>query len=98
VVLDGYPTTAAALIAGGLAPDAIAYMVAAHASAEPGHRIALEHLGLRPILDLEMRLGEGSGAALALSVLDAALRLPREMATFDSAGISRSTTETRPEA
>jgi nicotinate-nucleotide--dimethylbenzimidazole phosphoribosyltransferase len=98
VLLDGYPTTAAALIAAAMAPGAIAYMLASHVSAEPGHRIALEHLGLRPLLDLEMRLGEGSGAALALSLLDAALRLPREMATFDSAGVSRSATETRPEA
>jgi nicotinate-nucleotide--dimethylbenzimidazole phosphoribosyltransferase len=73
-------------------------MLASHVSAEPGHRIALEHLGLRPLLDLGMRLGEGSGAALAFSVLDAALRLPREMATFDSAGVSRATTETQPEA
>ncbi|HET6615700.1 MAG TPA: nicotinate-nucleotide--dimethylbenzimidazole phosphoribosyltransferase [Dehalococcoidia bacterium] len=98
VLLDGYPTTASALVAASMAPANVAYMVASHVSAEPGHRIALDHLGLRPLLDLEMRLGEGSGAALAFSVLDAALRLPREMATFDSAGVSRSTSETRPEA
>lgn len=98
LLLDGYPTTASALVTASLAPGAVAYMLASHASAEPGHRIALEHLGLRPLLDLGMRLGEGSGAALAFSVLDAALRLPREMATFDSAGVSRSMRELQPEA
>ena len=98
VILDGYPTTAAALIAAALAPELHGYMIASHLSAEPGHRIALEHLGLRPLLDLEMRLGEGTGGALAMQLLDAALRIPREMATFDSAGISRSTAETRPES
>ncbi len=98
VVLDGYPTTAAALIAAGVAPAAVPYMLASHQSAEPGHRLALAHLGLRPLLDLEMRLGEGSGAALALTLLAAALRIPREMATFDSAGVSRSDDETAPEA
>ena len=98
VVLDGYPTTAAALIAAGIAPAAVPYMLASHQSAEPGHRLALAHLGLRPLLDLEMRLGEGSGAALALSLLAAALRIPREMATFDSAGVSRSDGETAAEA
>jgi nicotinate-nucleotide--dimethylbenzimidazole phosphoribosyltransferase len=98
VVLDGYPTTAAAMIAASIAPEARAYMLASHVSAEPGHRIALGHLGLRPLLDLEMRLGEGTGAALAMTLLDAALRMPREMATFDGTGVSRSTTETRPES
>ncbi len=98
VVLDGYPTTAAALIAAGVAPTAVPYMLASHQSAEQGHRLALAHLGLRPLLDLEMRLGEGSGAALALTLLTAALRIPREMATFDSAGVSRSDDETAPEA
>jgi nicotinate-nucleotide--dimethylbenzimidazole phosphoribosyltransferase len=98
VLLDGYPTTASALIAAALAPAALEYLLASHVSAEPGHRVALEHLSLRPLLDLEMRLGEGTGAALAFSLVDAALRLPREMATFDSAGVSRSTSEQRPEA
>jgi len=97
VVLDGYPTTAAAMIAAALAPEASAYMIASHVSAEPGHRIAVDHLGLRPLLDLGMRLGEGTGAALAMTLLDAALRIPREMATFDAAGVSRSASETRPE-
>jgi nicotinate-nucleotide--dimethylbenzimidazole phosphoribosyltransferase len=98
VVVDGYPTTAAALIAAALAPACVDYMLASHESAEPGHRIALAHLGLRPLLQLEMRLGEGTGAALALTLLDAALRIPREMATFDGAGVSRADRETRPEA
>jgi nicotinate-nucleotide--dimethylbenzimidazole phosphoribosyltransferase len=98
VVLDGYPTTAAALIAAAFAPSARDYMLASHLSAEPGHRLALEHLSLRPVLDLEMRLGEGTGAALAMTILDAALSIPRSMATFDAAGVSRSTTEVPPEA
>lgn len=98
VLLDGYPTTASALVAASLAPASVGYMLASHVSAEPGHRLALDHLGLRPLLDFEMRLGEGSGAALAFSLLDAALKLPREMATFDSAGVSRSNSEIRPEA
>jgi nicotinate-nucleotide--dimethylbenzimidazole phosphoribosyltransferase len=97
VLLDGYPTTAAAMIADALAPESRAYMLASHVSVEPGHRIALDHLGLRPLLDLEMRLGEGTGAALAMTLLDAALRIPREMATFDSAGVSRSDSEVRAE-
>jgi nicotinate-nucleotide--dimethylbenzimidazole phosphoribosyltransferase len=94
VLADGYPTTAAALVAGALAPASIGYMLASHMSAEPGHHIALAHLGLDPLLDFGMRLGEGTGAALALSVLDAALAIPREMATFDSAGVSRGTHDT----
>jgi nicotinate-nucleotide--dimethylbenzimidazole phosphoribosyltransferase len=98
VVLDGYPTTAAALIAYSIAPAAVDYMLASHQSAEPGHRVALAHLGLRPLLDLDMRLGEGSGAALALTLLSAALRIPLEMATFESAGVARSDAETPPEA
>ena len=73
-------------------------MLASHVSAEPGHRFALEHLGLQPLLDFGMRLGEGTGAALALSLLQAAVRLPREMATFDSAGVSRSSSESAQEA
>jgi nicotinate-nucleotide--dimethylbenzimidazole phosphoribosyltransferase len=73
-------------------------MLASHQSAEPGHRIALEHLSLAPLLDLRMRLGEGTGAALAMTLLDAALRIPREMATFESAGVSRADAETPPEA
>jgi nicotinate-nucleotide--dimethylbenzimidazole phosphoribosyltransferase len=98
VIIDGYPTAAAAMIAAALAPEALSYMLASHLSAEPGHRLALQHLGLAPLLDLQMRLGEGTGAALAMTVLDAALRIPLEMATFDSAGVSRAVAETPPEA
>lgn len=98
VVLDGYPTAAAALIAAAISPACGGYMLASHMSAEPGHRVALQHLGLRPLLDLDLRLGEGTGAALALTLLDAALRIPIEMATFESAGVSRSERETQPEA
>jgi len=98
VVLDGYPTTAAALVASALAPAATAYMLAAHLSVEPGHGVALDHLGLRPLLALDMRLGEGTGAALALMLIDAALRIPREMATFEAAGVSRADAEVRAEA
>ena len=98
VIIDGYPTTAAALIADALAPAARDYMLASHLGAEPGHRVALDHLGLQPLLDLGLRLGEGTGAALAMPILDAALRLPREMATFEGARVSRSSIEVPPEA
>jgi nicotinate-nucleotide--dimethylbenzimidazole phosphoribosyltransferase len=81
-----------------MAPPCAEYMLASHLSAEPGHAVALAALGLRPLLDLDLRLGEGTGAALALSLLDAALRIPREMATFTSAGISGPNHEVRPEA
>ena len=87
-VLDGHPATAAALAAGLIAPGALAYCVAGHRSAERGHAVALEHLGLRPLLDLELRLGEGSGAALALHLVRVAAALSAEMATFSSARVS----------
>jgi nicotinate-nucleotide--dimethylbenzimidazole phosphoribosyltransferase len=98
VVADGYPTTAAALIAVSIAPGCLDYLMASHESAEPGHRIALARQGLRPLLQLDMRLGEGTGAALAMMLLEAALRIPREMATFDGAGVSQSDDATQPEA
>ena len=88
IVLDGYITASAALVAVALAPNLRHYLIAAHRSSEPGHRIALEHLGLQPLLDLGMRLGEGSGAALALPIILGAARVMREMATFEQAGIS----------
>ena len=88
VVLDGFITGAAALVAAAIAPELPARLIAGHVSAEPGHRIVLERLGLRPLLDLELRLGEGSGAALALPLLRAATEILAEMATFDDAGIS----------
>jgi nicotinate-nucleotide--dimethylbenzimidazole phosphoribosyltransferase len=88
VLLDGFIASAAALVAVALAPPARGYLVAGHRSAEAGHRAALATLGVEPILDLGLRLGEGTGAMLALPVLDAASRILREMATFESAGVS----------
>jgi nicotinate-nucleotide--dimethylbenzimidazole phosphoribosyltransferase len=88
VLLDGFIATVAALVATRLAPDAVDAMIAAHLSPEPGHRLALDALGLEPLLDLGLRLGEGSGAALALPLLDASLAILAEMATFESAGVT----------
>lgn len=88
IALDGFIATSAALIAHGLDPAVADYMFACHRSTEPGHMIALEWLGLEPILDLEMRLGEGTGAALGMYVIDAAVRLHNEMATFQEAAVS----------
>ncbi len=88
VVLDGFIATAAALVASGLAPGSVEAMIAAHVSPEPGHRLALEALAIEPLLDLGLRLGEGSGAALALPLLDASLAILGEMATFDAAGVT----------
>jgi nicotinate-nucleotide--dimethylbenzimidazole phosphoribosyltransferase len=89
IVMDGFISTAAAAIACGLAPAVRPYLFAGHQSQEPGHRILLAHLDIEPILDLHMRLGEGSGAVLAMPVLEAAMRLYQEMATFASAGMLR---------
>ena len=86
---DGHPVTAGALVAQRLAPAVAERCLAGHRSAERGHRAALTRLGLVPLLDLDMRLGEGSGAALALPLVRAAARLSAEMATFSSAGVSR---------
>jgi nicotinate-nucleotide--dimethylbenzimidazole phosphoribosyltransferase len=88
VVLDGFITGAAALVAARVAPDLSPRLIASHRSAEPGHAVVLAELGLDPILDLGLRLGEGSGAALAIPVIRAAARVLGEMATFESAGIS----------
>ncbi len=88
VVLDGYIVSAAALIAQAIAPESIAYCIAAHRSREPGHAFALGHLGLRPLLDLDLALGEGTGAALALPLIEAAARMTREMRTFAEAGVA----------
>jgi nicotinate-nucleotide--dimethylbenzimidazole phosphoribosyltransferase len=88
VILDGVIAGAAALIAAGIAPGAMEYCIAGHRSAEPGHIAALEHLGLRPLVDLELRLGEGTGAVLAHPLVSAAARVMHDVATFDSAGVS----------
>jgi nicotinate-nucleotide--dimethylbenzimidazole phosphoribosyltransferase len=89
VLLDGFVTGAAALAASGLAPTVRGSMIAATRSPEPGHALVLERLGLEPLLDLGLRLGEGSGAALAIPLLRAAIAILTEMATFDGAGVSR---------
>ena len=95
VVLDGFVSTAAGLIAHSLCPHVGGYVVASHLSVEPGHRIALGHLGLRPLLDLEMRLGEGTGSVLAMGLIEAAAACLTEMVTFAEAGVSGSATEER---
>ena len=88
VVLDGVTAGSAALAAAALCPAAMDYVVAGHRSVEPGHGIALAHLGLRPLLGLDLRLGEGTGALLALPLVTAAARALRDVATFDSAGVT----------
>lgn len=89
VVIDGFISGAAALVAQSIAPISREYMFASHLSGEPGHRLMLELLGLKPMLHLEMRLGEGTGAALAFHLLEAAVRIIKEMATFEEAGVSQ---------
>lgn len=88
VVIDGLISTAGALLAAKLCPTAAGYMIAAHKSVEIGHAAMLEEMGLVPLVDLDLRLGEGTGAALGLGLLEAAVKILNEMATFDSAGIS----------
>lgn len=90
VVLDGVIAVSAALVASALCPAATDYWVAGHVSVEPGARAALDHLGLEPLLDLHLRLGEGSGAVLAVPLVQSAARLLSEVATFESAGVSAS--------
>jgi len=89
IVIDGFISTAAALIAVALKPEVKPYLLAAHKSAEPGHQIALQTLGLSALLSFDMRLGEGSGAALGMNIVDAAIRTAIEMASFDQAGVSQ---------
>jgi nicotinate-nucleotide--dimethylbenzimidazole phosphoribosyltransferase len=88
ILIDGFIATAGALIAHGLCPAVADYLIAAHRSAEPGHRIALAHLGLEPLLALDLRLGEGTGAVLSMHLAEAAVRIYGEMATFEGAGVS----------
>ncbi|MFH8571080.1 nicotinate-nucleotide--dimethylbenzimidazole phosphoribosyltransferase [Streptomyces sp. NPDC017993] len=88
VILDGVSAGAAALVARAIAPEALAACIAGHRSAEPGHVAALTKLGLRPLVDLDLRLGEGTGALLALPVVQSAARAMHEVATFDSAGVT----------
>ena len=98
VLMDGVISGAAALIAETIAPASRAFMIASHRSTEPGHAAILEHLELEPLLDLGLRLGEGSGAALGMTLCVAACRLLDEMATFDEAGVSDSDAVVEPEA
>jgi nicotinate-nucleotide--dimethylbenzimidazole phosphoribosyltransferase len=88
VVLDGFIAGAAALIAVGLQPNCREYLIASHRSVERGHQAILDHLGIKPLLDLELRLGEGTGACLGMSLVCAAIKIYTEMATFDEAGVS----------
>ena len=88
VLVDGVIAASGALVAAALAPDAVGYWVAGHLSMEPGAAVALESLGLTPLLDLDLRLGEGSGALLAVPLVQSAARILAEVATFDSAGVS----------
>ena len=88
VVIDGFISGAAALIASALSPALKDFLIAAHVSAEVGHPLLLEHLGLKPLLDLGMRLGEGTGAALGIFLAEAAARVLAEMSTFAEAGVS----------
>jgi nicotinate-nucleotide--dimethylbenzimidazole phosphoribosyltransferase len=88
VILDGLVVGAAALVAEELAPGAREWWVAGHRSVEPAHDLVLAHLQLKPLLDLQMRLGEGSGAVAALPLVQMAVRVLAEMATFDDAGVS----------
>ncbi|MBS1112213.1 MAG: cobT [Nitrospirae bacterium] len=88
VVIDGFISTAGALIAYSIEPKTRDYMFSAHMSQEAGHKAMLEKIGLRPVLDLDLRLGEGTGAALAMFVIEAGLKIYKEMATFGEAGVS----------
>jgi nicotinate-nucleotide--dimethylbenzimidazole phosphoribosyltransferase len=88
VVVDGFISTAGALIAHALCPSVKDYLFAGHCSAEAGHRTMLKHLGLEPILDLGMRLGEGTGAALAMGIIEGAVRMFKEVLTFEEAGVT----------
>ncbi len=93
VIVDGFITAVAAFIAAKLAPHSSQYLIASHESVEPGHKIANRLLGIQPILQLNLRLGEGSGAALAIPLVRAATLIPKEMSTFEHAEVSRSVDE-----
>jgi nicotinate-nucleotide--dimethylbenzimidazole phosphoribosyltransferase len=88
IVIDGFISTAAAAIAFAIEPRVQGYFFAGHQSEEPGHKVLLEFIGLKPILSLSMRLGEGTGAVLAMPIIESAICLYNEMATFASAGVS----------
>ncbi|NHN29267.1 nicotinate-nucleotide--dimethylbenzimidazole phosphoribosyltransferase [Paenibacillus agricola] len=90
VVIDGFISSAAALVASRIAPHSVSYMIASHQSQERGHERLLKAVGLSPMLQMDMRLGEGTGALLAFPIIEAAIKIMKEMATFASAGISQS--------
>ena len=92
VIIDGLISTAGALLAHAMCPHVADYMFAGHRSVEQGHQRMLEYMGLRPILDLGMRLGEGTGAALAMHIIEAGVRVFREVLTFEQAGVSKGAT------
>ena len=94
VVIDGFISGAAAITAARLCPRAVDYMLPSHLSVEIGHQVVMADLGLKPMFDLEMRLGEGTGAAIAMSIIDAAAKILCEMATFESAGVDSGAGET----
>ena len=89
VVIDGFISTAGALIASELHPNVRDYIFAAHQSVEIGHSFMLERIGAEPILDLKFRLGEGTGAALAMTLIEAGVKVLKEMATFEQAGVDK---------
>ncbi|MCQ9208223.1 MAG: nicotinate-nucleotide--dimethylbenzimidazole phosphoribosyltransferase [Omnitrophica bacterium] len=89
VVIDGFISGASALIACHLEPKVKDYLIAAHCSVERGHKIVLDHMGLEPLLDLNLRLGEGTGAALAMNIIEAGVKILTQMATFQSASVSK---------
>jgi nicotinate-nucleotide--dimethylbenzimidazole phosphoribosyltransferase len=91
VVIDGFISGAAALTAYRIEPKVKNYMIASHCSVEGGHKIILQYLGLKPLLDLNLRLGEGTGGALGIGLADAALKILTQMATFKSANVSERT-------
>jgi nicotinate-nucleotide--dimethylbenzimidazole phosphoribosyltransferase len=91
VLCDGFISTATAALAVALVPETRGYLIAGHESVEPGHRLLLQHLGLTPLLSLNMRLGEGTGAVLAMPIVESAVALYLGMATFASAGVSEAT-------
>jgi nicotinate-nucleotide--dimethylbenzimidazole phosphoribosyltransferase len=88
VVIDGFISTASAAIACAIEPKVKEFIFAGHRSSEPGHRVLLDFISQRPLLDLEMRLGEGTGAALAMYIIEASTKILSEMATFSSAGVA----------
>ncbi|KXG78863.1 Nicotinate-nucleotide--dimethylbenzimidazole phosphoribosyltransferase [Fervidicola ferrireducens] len=89
VIIDGFISTAGALVASKIEPRSVQFMIASHVSQEPGHKVMLDFLGLEPMIFMRMRLGEGTGAVLAKNLVEAAVKIIREMATFEEAGVSK---------